>query len=112
MVYACSSIALAALEILVHAHDRRVLNGRFSLFRIQIPPELVAVPQIPHDLRELQQTRALGDRWIQEGTHAVLQVPSIITGEPNYLLNPHHPDFAKIEVGPPQVFRFDERLIG
>ena len=112
MVYACSSIELAALKILVHAHERRVLNGRFSLFRIQIPPELVAVPQIPHDLRELQQTRALGDRWIQEGTHAVLQVPSIITGEPNYLLNPHHPDFAKIEVGPPQVFRFDERLIG
>ncbi len=30
--------------------------------------------------------------------------------EYNYLLNPTHPDFAKIEMGKPIVYYFDPRL--
>jgi hypothetical protein len=39
-----------------------------------------------------------------------LKVPSIITGEPNYILDPNHPDFAKIDVKDLRIFHFDERL--
>jgi RES domain-containing protein len=45
------------------------------------------------------------------GGSAVLQVPSALTpSESNYLLNPNHPDFAKIKFGPEQIHRFDRRL--
>ena len=48
------------------------------------------------------------------GTAAItrlLAVPSVILGEPNYLLNPAHPDFQRISFAEPVPFRFDVRLI-
>jgi RES domain-containing protein len=42
----------------------------------------------------------------------VLELPSvIIPGEPNYLLNPAHPNFKKISIGKPEPFSFDQRLL-
>jgi RES domain-containing protein len=42
----------------------------------------------------------------------VLKVPSAVTlVEFNYLLNPEHRDFASIEIGDPQPFKLDYRLI-
>jgi hypothetical protein len=69
-------------------HDRRVLNGRFSLFKIHIPAELITEPVLPDDLRKIETTRRIGTLWITAATHPVLKVPSIITGEPNYILDP------------------------
>lgn len=53
----------------------------------------------------------LGDAWARAHASAVLRVPSIVVeGEHNYVLNPNHPDFPKIEVHGPQPFDFDPRL--
>jgi RES domain-containing protein len=53
----------------------------------------------------------LGDWWLGSRTSAVLQVPSsVIAGEHNFLLNPDHSEFGKIQVEPPAIFHFDERL--
>jgi RES domain-containing protein len=39
-------------------------------------------------------------------------VPSaVIPNEPNYLLNPTHPEFQRIKIGSPQPFAFDPRLL-
>ena len=55
----------------------------------------------------------MGDAWVREARSAVLALPSvIIAGEPNYLLNPAHPDFKKISIGRPEKFTFDSRLLG
>ena len=35
----------------------------------------------------------------------------VILGERNYVLNPAHSDFARIEFAQPETFRFDLRLI-
>jgi RES domain-containing protein len=44
----------------------------------------------------------MGDHWIRRGMGAVLAVPSVVTpGEWNYLLNPVHPEIARIEVAAP-----------
>jgi RES domain-containing protein len=59
---------------------------------------------------ESKTTRQIGSQWIKKATHPSLRVPSIITGEPNYILNPNHPDFLKIEITDPRIFRFDQRL--
>jgi RES domain-containing protein len=41
----------------------------------------------------------------------VLEVASaVVTHEHNYLLNPAHPEFAKITTDPPALFHFDPRL--
>jgi RES domain-containing protein len=110
VVYTTSSVALAVLEVLVHTRDRRVLNRRFSLFEVQIPAELITDPILPNDLREIKTTRQIGSQWVRKAVHPALRVPSIITGEPNYILNPNHPDFSKIEITEPRIFHFDERL--
>lgn len=111
IVYTCSSIALCALEILVHTRSRKALNGRFVLFEAEIPPGLFTEPEETGRLPR-QKTQEFGERWIKKAEYAVLRVPSIVTGEPNYLLNPNHADFSKIRIGDPQVFHFDERLLG
>jgi len=42
---------------------------------------------------------------------AVLGVPSAVTpGEMNYLLDPRHPDYRRIEIGVPKRFSPDPRL--
>jgi hypothetical protein len=40
-----------------------------------------------------------------------LRVPSAITGEPNYLLNPSDPRFREVEIGAPQRLVLDPRLL-
>jgi RES domain-containing protein len=112
VVYTCSSIALCALETLVHTRSQKALNGRFALFEVDVPPDLITETDLPADLRARQQTQEIGDRWIKEANSAVLRVPSVVTGEPNYLLNPNHADFSKIKIGEAQVFHFDRRLLG
>jgi RES domain-containing protein len=62
------------------------------------------------DLRELR-SQDLGDWWIDSKKSAVLEVPSaVVTGEHIYLLNPAHPDFARIVADPPALFHFGPRL--
>jgi RES domain-containing protein len=110
VVYTCSSIALCALETLVHTKSRAAVNDRFVLFEVHVPKELIARVALPPGRLSGMKTQQIGDRWITKATHLVLQVPSIITGEPNYVLNPRHPDFSKIVIKRPKNFVFDSRL--
>ncbi|MCB1079902.1 MAG: RES family NAD+ phosphorylase, partial [Verrucomicrobiae bacterium] len=57
-------------------------------------------------------TKDIGDLWVRQARSAVLELPSvIIPTEPNYLLNPSHPDFKKIVIGKAEPFAFDPRLL-
>ena len=61
----------------------------------------------PAELREL------GDRWLNEQKSAALKIPSaVIPVEFNYVLNPRHKDFGKIEIAEPLSLAFDKRLFG
>ena len=54
---------------------------------------------------------ALGADWVARGATVALRVPSVVVpSEHNYLLNPSHPDFARVRVGHPRRFSFDPRL--
>jgi RES domain-containing protein len=57
------------------------------------------------------QSRRIGNDWVQRSNHPILEVPSIITGEPNYVLNPNHSAFEKIEISDSELFRFDPRIL-
>jgi RES domain-containing protein len=55
--------------------------------------------------------RALGLRWLQEAASAVLVVPSVIVPEEdNLLVNPGHPDAARIRIAGQRPFHLDARL--
>ena len=53
----------------------------------------------------------IGAEWLQRGAALILAVPSaIIETEFNDLINPRHPDFARLKINPPKPFNFDGRL--
>ncbi len=116
IVYTSATRALAALETLVHLNPP--VFFKYVAMRAQFEAPLiekVAVDHLPVDWRTeppALSTKVLGDRWIREKRSAILQLPSaIIPGEVNYLLNPAHPDFGKIQIGDPEAFNFDPRLL-
>ncbi len=116
MVYTAESRSLASLEVLVHTEDTQVLAAiEWATIPVRIAQPLIEVADsLPDDRRRLPappSTRELGSLWIEASRSAVLRVPSIVVdGEFNYLLNPRHPDFARLEIGEPQPFSFDPRL--
>lgn len=117
MVYCSASLSLATLEILVHLEDRGILTRYFSFFEIRIPVDIVTrlpLEMLPDDWKEDSReavTRSLGDSWLRAMDSAVLAVPSAVTpGELNYLIDPRHPDFSKIEVAASHPFSPDPRL--
>jgi RES domain-containing protein len=118
LVYTAGSQALAALEILVHLDSAELLQ-QYVVIEVHLDQSLVArldPARLPGNWRAGVSSAALrriGDRWAKEGTSAVLEVPSaIIPAEHNFLLNPRHPDFAKLGIGEPVRFEFDRRLGG
>jgi len=115
VVYASSSLALAAIEAFVHLGDDGI-HIEFVCFRIEIP-DAVAVARCrrpPTSWRaEPPQPASMryGSNWLRRQRSAVLEVPSaIVPSESNYLLNPRHPDFALLRVGRARPFTFDPRM--
>lgn len=116
LVYTSCTQSLAMLEMLVQDDPPR---ARYVIIQATIPRggkiERVALESLSADWRELaarQQLQAIGTAWAKRLSSAVLAVPSaVIPAESNYLLNPLHPAFAKIEVGKPRAFVTDLRLV-
>lgn len=116
LIYTAESKSLAVLEILVHLDSPDLLQ-KYVLFEVKVDDAFVThldPASLPNDWRADPppiSAQKLGDDWARSAKSAVLRVPSaIVTGEFNYLLNPRHPDFKKLKIGPPQSFFFDPRL--
>ena len=116
VVYASTSLALAAVETFVNLEPNLQPDDLVSI-EGEIPDQLkigrLSLDDLPknwHKTRD-ESLRRLGDDWIREGRSAALLVPSgAIPGEWNVLLNPAHPEFGKIKFEEPQAFRFDKRM--
>jgi RES domain-containing protein len=116
VIYTSDSRALAALEILANANGAPSLHDRlWVIASAEIPASLIHAPsRFPDNWRvnpPSDTTRSFGKTWFNSAQSPALRVPSaVIPGEFNYLLNPLHPDFAKIKLHPPQPFAFDARF--
>jgi len=117
VVYASETIALTALELLVHFHRTQIFND-YQLFHLNIPDtSLLTLDEraLPADWRRdppPSSTAAIGDEWIRSRQSLALSVPStLVPLERNLLLNPAHRRYQAVldqaEHGP---FHFDERL--
>lgn len=116
VVYLAGSISLAMLEVLVHTEDVAILEA-FSIGEVGYDEGLetaVKVKDLPATWKDLpagSETQAIGDEWVATASSVLLKVPSVVAdGEFNVLMNPAHPDVAKLVFAPIVPFRFDRRL--
>jgi RES domain-containing protein len=115
VVYASGTLSLALVETLVHLPSG--ILAAYSAQRADFDDSLVTILEdaaLPPDWRSdppPAAARAIGDAWAVAGRSAVLRVPSVVVPmEFNYLLNPRHPDFARVTIEPPMPLVFDPRL--
>ena len=117
MVYCAGSLSLACLESLVHA-DSRNLPDDLVAVAIDIPDEVarkvLATQTLPVNWEQVpgpESLKAIGTAWVAARQEAVLVVPSaVIPEELNFLINPDHPDTARLGVQAGRPFRFDRGL--
>ncbi len=116
-VYCSQSLALAALEMLVHLQADQLLDA-YSWAWVDVAPAqvrdapLASLPTGWDSEPATGASRDVGTDWLRRRTSVALRVPSaIIPAECNVLLNPDHPDFAALARGPFAPFKFDPRLL-
>jgi RES domain-containing protein len=104
VIYAAGSLALAVLERLVQRREfRDTLLVEAAVPADVAVEDLLAAP--PANWRALGSPEAVsaGGEWAASRRTALLRVPSaLVPREPNYLVNPAHPDAARIAVGMPE----------
>ena len=116
VVYASTSLALAAMETFVNLEpnlrpaDLVSIEGAIPS-AIEIGRlDLNALPAGWRETRD-ESLRRFGNEWIRAARNVALLVPSAaIHGDWNVLLNPNHPDFSKIKFRTPEPFEFDVRM--
>ena len=117
VVYTSETISLAALEALVHV-DPPEAPEDLVVICVDIPDDIgvtdLTARMLPRTWRSTPapaRLQQLGATWVRAASTAVLSVPSVVVPqERNYLLNPAHPDFARIQLGRPKAFSIDPRL--
>ena len=101
---------LAAIEFFVHFDPSAAPDDMVSA-QAKIPDALrrekVAIEELPSDWRRIdnRNLQQLGTDWARSKKSVALVVPSAaVEGEWNVLLNPAHPDFAKVAISAPSRF--------
>ena len=120
VVYTSLSLALAAMETLVHADlqseptDLMYLEAEVPATEEEFDREQAwTLQRLPSSVREIVEavTQSLGAEWADSRRSLALPVPSAtIEGDWNLLINPLHPAAVNIVVEPPRPFRYDARL--
>jgi RES domain-containing protein len=116
VVYASSSLALAAIEMFVNLEPRLQPKDLVSI-EGEIPEalqiervSLEALPPYWHKSRD-EFLHRFGDEWIHAGRTVAMLVPAAtIPGEWNILLNPAHAEFKIVNFYELKAFEFDVRM--
>ncbi|HZJ20355.1 MAG TPA: RES domain-containing protein [Pricia sp.] len=119
VVYTTASRALAMAETAVQPNFD-ILPDKYHIAEIEVPDDL---PIYEIDLESIFNgdewtgpkgmplTKSWGTHLISRKKYPVIKAPSVVVkGDFNYLLNPYHPDFDRIEISHTEPFVFDERL--
>ena len=117
ILYTSESIALCTVEVAVHM-PLGIVPKDYHLVQIEIPDDLpyqqireADLPKTWKSFPHANVTQEMGDKFVTQGDHLVLKVPSAtVQGTYNYLVNPRHPDFPKIRLLATGPFAFDKRL--
>ncbi|MFZ0861219.1 MAG: RES family NAD+ phosphorylase [Candidatus Sulfotelmatobacter sp.] len=115
--YTSEHQSLAMLEYFVHL-DKEDPPVDLVLAVAEVPDDLarehVDLRDIPANWREAAappELARLGDEFAQRGEHCVLIVPSVLAPtENNWLINPDHPDYKKIDIHEVAPLNYDPRM--
>jgi len=112
-VYASLSPASAVLEYLAHLEGET--PDKLMMASATLPIDSVlAQLELPSEWKERpyrDTVRQIGDAWSKANKSLALRVPSAVCdGECNVLLNPEHPDFAKLHLDHLAPMTLDPRL--
>ena len=114
-LYTSEFISLAVLEMLVNTNFKDyavALDLLYIKFPEQQPVTVIESHSLKNNWKEdFDYTRYIGDEFINQKKSLILKIPSaVIQEECNYLANPLHPDFKKINIVETKSFWPDERL--
>jgi len=115
-IYAAASYAAAALEILVHANIGRMPDGfRYVSIDVRddVPVRTLDPDSVPGwDAIPPHASRLAGDDWLRRRDGLLLLVPSVVTNglDQNAVINPLHPNIARVIVCAEAPVRWDPRL--
>jgi RES domain-containing protein len=115
IVYLATTPAGALVEALVHLELKpNQLPKSYRLLKAEAPDDLPKMhfSALTDDWQQNEiASRTLGDEWLSRNQTPLLEVPSAILPETmNILLNPTHPDAARISVLWHEAYPFDKRL--
>ena len=116
IVYLAESPMAALVETLVHLEvDSEETPDFYTLLKVSVPDGFAIRSLDPPAGAEWKQnqelTRRIGDAWLASLETPLARVPSVLAPHTwNYLLNPEHPDAAKVEVAEVIREQFDNRL--
>ncbi|MBY0333036.1 MAG: RES family NAD+ phosphorylase [Acetobacteraceae bacterium] len=114
VIYAAGTLSLAMLERLV---QRRNL-GDTLLVEATAPDDLawedlLAAPPRGWQALGSPEAATAGAAWVRAGRTALLRVPSVpVPREPNWLVNPRHPEAVRILAAAPVRLDWDRRRFG
>ncbi len=115
-IYASETRALAVLEFIVNTPASEMPED-LVLITLKVPEEVNLVHQ-PKDLpddwnlkRAPLSTRNFGDKLLNDGTHLLIRLPSVVIPEEyNCIINPLHAAIKGIKVENITPFSLDERV--
>ena len=117
VVYTSASLALAALEYLVHL-DPDLAPSDLVALTIDVPDALTVealdVARLPAGWSAVPEHPACagaGDAWATAAASVGLRVPAASIPEEQGVLNPRHPDMARVAVVRRRAFSYDPRLL-
>ncbi len=118
IVYTAENLSLAILEYLVHLDPDHPPTD-LVLAQAVVPDQLSRIDRdeasLPEDWQRSpasEELAEIGRQFVEEAKAAVLIVPSALApADHNWLLNPEHPDFRKIQLLEPIPFFWDQRLV-
>lgn len=116
VVYTSENLPLALLETLTGLERYAQLHS-YVFFRVQLPEDRVNELS-KGDLLDgwdqhppPSQAQQVGSRWADREEFVALRVPSVVVPYScNYLLNPSHPAFDDLKIGPEESLPVDRRL--
>lgn len=117
VVYCALNASTALLESLVHIRGRANLLPIIQRYHVIHCPDDIREERVksklPQDWREnVDLTRAIGDEWLDFGRTALLRVPcALVPRTMNIIVNPSHPDSARIRKRGSVELPIDSRLL-
>jgi len=117
VIYCAESRALAFAELSVYLNIA-MASTQYVMLTIKVPEKLkikklnkTSLPDNWNIYPHIKATQILGDEFVQKNQMALMKVPSaIVHGDHNFLLNPYHTDFEKIQIISKINFPIDDRV--